>query len=120
VCEPGLLKRLAAVLSLAAHLVLVGAGPVADALSEVAEIESSAGAVHVEDASLPSCERHQHSTCLVCRTLQTLNPAPDEGPGLPCIDRHSTRMRSGPALAVGVGAWLVSVSPRAPPPLLAT
>ena len=64
-------------LTLVVHLLLVGAGPAADAFLETAH-EVHEG-THLHSSDDPPCSPdHRHDHCQVCRTLQSLDSPPEQ------------------------------------------
>lgn len=72
-------RRIAATLALLLHLLVVGAGSVADARLHAAA--SGDGVAHIEDQSRPACApKHHEQFCHLCETLHSLDFFPRAAP----------------------------------------
>lgn len=65
-----------ALLTLLVHLLLVGAGPAADAFIEASHEVHEGIHFHSSDDA-PCSPGHRHDHCQICRTLQSLDTPPD-------------------------------------------
>lgn len=112
---PRLRDRWLAGLILLLHLLVVGAGPVADARLDAPAAEAHAG-VHVESDDAPPCSSgHRHDHCLVCRTLQLPASPAQRAPSLLALHRAVIGPVDRGALPGASSARASPLGPRGPP-----
>lgn len=101
-----------ATLALAAHLLLVGGGPLADGILDAHAAED---VVHVEaDSSQPCSPGHAHAYCQICRALDVTGSMAIRHGAQDDLLVHSPGRVSIVNITLGV-LPLSALGPRAPP-----
>lgn len=102
-------------LSLLLHLILVGAGPIADAHLELESYAADHAPVHVEDADAPPCgSGHTHQVCLI-KALQSMDTPPEDAAPAVVPVVLALRPPSAPLVAPTAALAVSSLGSRAPP-----
>lgn len=104
-----------ALLTLIVHLLLVGAGPAADALLETSHEVHEGTHLHSSDDP-PCAPEHRHDHCQICRTLQSLDAPPDQaGERLPAHTVSRLRAATAGDVLPRILACCAPLGARAPP-----